>query len=90
MPELNIVLDGDNAWPDLAARIAADPASVIHLGAGAPAIGVAALPAGMSSGKVSIALRIELPDGRTVIAETSWSLFATAARAISARYGWPW
>lgn len=90
MPQLDIILDGDDAWPDLGARLIADPDAVIHLGADAPPIGVAVLPAGMASGKASIALRIELPDGRTVIAETSWALFASAARAISGRYGWPW
>jgi len=75
-----IKLDGDNAWPDL------NMANVIHLSNGAPAIQVAVLENGMASGRPSIALRIDLPDGKHVIAETSARLFVTAGRAIHAKY----
>lgn len=59
---------------------------VIHLGQGT-VIGLAVLSGGMQSGKPSIMLRIDLPDGRTVMAETSWRLLRSACDAISARYG---
>ena len=75
-----IKLDGDAAWPELVGK------DVIHLGNGAPAIQVAVLEAGMSSGRPSIAIRIDLPDGRFVIAETTARLFCTAGKAIMARY----
>jgi hypothetical protein len=81
MPMLNLILDGDHCWPDL------DPKDVIHLGNDAPPIGLAVLPGGMLSGKTSVTFRIDLPDGRVVIAETSFALLETAVRAIQARYG---
>ncbi len=79
MIPMTIVLR-EPAWPEI------DKSKIIHLGQGAPAIQVAVLDAGMASGRPSIALRIDLPDGQHVIAETSARLFVTAARAISAKY----
>lgn len=70
----------ETEWPDLGRE------NVIHLGDGAPPIRVAVLENGMGSGRPSIALRIDLPDGKSVIAETTARLFCTAARAIMARY----
>lgn len=84
---LRIMLDGDGAFPDLAGKIGTD--DVIHLGNDAPPIGVAVLEHGTASGRPSIMLRVDLPDGRTVLAETTWALFAGAAQAVAARYGWP-
>lgn len=80
MPQLNIILilDGDNCWPDLL-----DKDVILYQGS----IGVAALPGGMQSGKPSVTLRFDLPDGRVLIAETSMALFLSAARAFRARYG---
>lgn len=88
MPQLNIILNGENAWPDLSAREEGPHHGrpVIHLSNGAPPIQVAVLDKGMASGKPSIAIRTDLPDGRVVIAETSARLFCAAARAIMARY----
>lgn len=80
MIPFTIKLDGDNAWPELADK------EVIHLGQGAPAIQVAVLNGGMASGRPSVAIRVDLPDGRHVIAETSARLFCSAGRAILARY----
>ena len=70
----------ETEWPDL------DVEDVIHLGNGAPPVRVAVLDGGMESGLPSIALRIDLPGGQSVIAETTARLFCTAARAIMARY----
>lgn len=78
MPQLNIILDGDNAWPDLLDK------ELIHYSG---AISVAGLAGGMQSGKPSITFRFDLPDGRVLLAETSMALFLTAARAFRARYG---
>lgn len=84
MPVLRIIMDGDNCWPDL------------RPGNGGPTIAahvkgfeVAALAGGMSSGKPSVMLRIDLPSGEAVLAETSLALFLSAADAFKARYGDP-
>lgn len=79
MPALVLKLDGDHAWPDLEQKITAG--QIIEL----EHIEVALLPGGMSSGGASVAIRLDLPDGRTVIAQTSQALFDSAARAFRAR-----
>ena len=84
MNGIKIALDGDNCWPELREKM--ERGEVIHIGNGG-SIGLAVLSGGMTSGKPSIMLRIDLPDGRTVMAETSWRLLRTACDAISARYG---
>ncbi len=40
------------------------------------------LPAGMSSGAPSVMIRLDLPDGRIVLAETSAALFVSAGAAV--------
>lgn len=80
MIAMTIILDGDNAWPDLKDK------EIIHLANGARPVQVAVLPGGLRSGRPSVALRLDLPDGRVVVAETTARLFVSAARAISARY----
>lgn len=82
MPNLDIRMEGDNAWPDLAVR----QGDIINV---TDTLGVTFLEGGMQSGAGSVAIRLDLPDGKVVIAETSWALFAMAARAFGARYGWP-
>lgn len=84
MPAMVLKLDGDEAWPDLREKLSTD--DLIHLGADAPAIQVAALEGGMASGKPSIAIRLDLPDGRVVVAETSLELFLAAASALRTRF----
>jgi hypothetical protein len=79
MPTLELVMDGSN-WPELRDH------DIIHLGNNAPAIGVAVLDAGMSSGRPSIMMRLDLPDGRIVLAETSMRLFVHAASMMLAKY----
>lgn len=49
-------------------------------------IEVVCIDNGMGSARPSVALRIDLPDGPVVIAETSARLFCTAARAIMGKY----
>jgi hypothetical protein len=84
MIPLILKLDGDNVWPDLQEKINTD--AIYHIGNDAPAIQVAVLANGMESGKPSVCIRIDLPDGKHVLAETSARLFCVAARAIMARY----
>lgn len=80
MPSMDINLDGDNAWPDL--RFKQD--KIIHITDG---IKICALDGGMSSGKPSVCFRLDLPNGRIVLAETSARLFVMAAAAIVGK--WP-
>lgn len=81
MPVLHINLD-EPAWPELANM----REKIIST---TEPIGVTGLHGGMESGLPSVALRIDLPDGRVVIAETSLALFLTAADALKARFGDP-
>lgn len=78
MPALVIKLEGDHSWPDLADK---PDGQIIDI----QTIEMALLPGGMASGKASVAIRIDLPDGRVVIAQTSQELFDAAARAFRAR-----
>jgi hypothetical protein len=80
---IRVNVDGDGAYPDLVGR------EVIHLGNDSPPIGITGLEGGMASGAPSVMIRLDLPDGRTVLAETSLKLFLTAAEALMARYGDP-
>ena len=80
---LRIHLEGDGAFADLADR------KCHHVVPPHGEIRVAALDAGMVSGKPSVAIGIVLPNGEYVLAETSLSLFLTAADALKARFGDP-
>lgn len=83
MPRVDVVFvgDGDGCWPDLAGKELIEPAQGI--------INLAGLAGGMVSGKPSVGIRVNLPDGRVVIAQTSLRLFLTCADALKARYGDP-
>lgn len=81
MTMLRVMLDGEGAFADLAGK----EDKVIHLTG--PFV-VAALEGGMKgSGAPSVAIRIDLPDGRTVIQETSLKLWYTATRALKGKFG---
>lgn len=77
MPTISVNLAGDNAWPDLRES----PGDVIHL-AEETVLQLAALRGGMSSGRTSLALRIDLLDGRVVVVETSLAAFDAAHAAL--------
>lgn len=74
---LAIHLEGDGAFADL-------PADKTQAGT---IEAVATLADGTNKGKPSIAFKIAAKDGTFVIAETTWNLLYSAARAIEARYG---
>lgn len=73
MPHLKISPHGDGAWPDV------DATTCLK----GELVAIARLPAGMQSGRSSVALRIRLDDGRDVFAQTSLALFVSAARAFN-------
>lgn len=79
---IKVILEGDGCWEDLADKIKSD--KVIWLREGT--ISIAALSKGMKSGKPSVSIRIDLPDGRTLVAETSMRLFLSAAGAFEQKY----
>ncbi len=76
---MNVILDGDGCWPDLQDK------KIIR----AVGLQVAALRGGTKEGSPSVALRIDLEDGRKVIAETSLKLLLTASDLFRAKYGDP-
>lgn len=79
---LKVILEGDGCWPELIEKFKKD--KVIWLKDGN--VSIAALSKGMTSGKPSISIRIDLPDGKIVVAETSMRLFLSAAEAFKAKY----
>jgi hypothetical protein len=81
---IHVILDGDYCWPDLRQK-----EKVYHLASGAPPIQVAALEAGMTSGRPSVSIRLDLDQDTVVVAETSLRMFLAVAEALKARYGDP-
>ena len=79
MPVLSIYLDGEGMLRGV------DVNKIVQLDS---PIKIGALTKGMSSGRPSISFAFELPDGRTVFAQTSMRLFHIAAKAFAAKYGW--
>ncbi len=77
---IHLQLDGDGAFQDLRDKMD----GVIHLTGD---FTIAVLTAGMVSGRPSLALRFDLPDGRVIIQETSVRVFLAAADAIRAKFG---
>jgi hypothetical protein len=86
MPNLRILLDvEDQPWTDLKDN----PKLEAYMGENVCSISIGGLPRGMVSGLASVAIRLDLPDGRVILTETSMRLFLTAAKALAAIYGWP-
>lgn len=79
MEGLEIKLDGDGAWPDLIDKPVLD----------CRVDGIAALADGTVVGRPSVAIRVNLPDGSVVLAQTTLRLLVAAVDAICARYGRP-
>jgi hypothetical protein len=84
MVTMKVLVDGDGCWPDLIEKRKAG-----NLVETREVLQVAGLSRGMASGKPSVSIRIDLPDGKTVFAETSLALFLSAADILKARYGDP-
>lgn len=84
MPAMSFWLNGDGAFADLVDK---PKDQIINaMGENGAGITVAVLEGGMASGKPSVAIRIDLPDGRTVLTETSALLFCSAGRMIEGRF----
>lgn len=81
MPAMDVLTDGDNCWPELREK------GFIT----GKWVGIARLSNGTALGNSTVTVRIELPDGRTVLAETTLRLLSMAMVAFSAaenREGW--
>ena len=76
---ITINLDGDGCWPDLAEKMD----KVIHV----KQFSLGALEAGTTKGNPSMSIRIDLPDGRVVIAEATMKEFLAASEVMKERYG---
>lgn len=81
MLAMDIKLDGDGQWPDLA-----DGKRKVHR-VDDGILRVVTLKGGLKSGNPSVALRLDLPNGETIIAQTSVRLWQQAAAAMRGRYG---
>lgn len=84
MPSLRIVLDPESSGLDLPIR--EDASNLIHIANDDDAV-ISGLPDGMQGGKPSMMIGLTLPDGKVVIWETSWRLFAAAFWAFAAKFG---
>ena len=73
MPEINCIVDGQGAWQDLASK----REKVLHLSD--PHISIARVPRGMASGRSSVMIRIDLPNGTVIMAENSMRCFLACA-----------
>lgn len=74
---LDVKLDGDGAWPDLAQR-GFQPGRIV---------GVALLRGGTAQGRSAVMVRIELDNGTAVVAQTTLRLLATAMLAFTGLVG---
>ena len=83
MPVMKVILE-EPTWPDLDAK--RDQLTWLN-GSDDPPIQIGALEGGMVGGRPSVAIRIDLPDGRIVVAETSLRLFQMANAALRGRFG---
>jgi hypothetical protein len=71
MTTLDVHTNGEGCWPDLGER------GFIS----GQITGIARLPHATESGRSSVTVRIELPTGRIVLAQTTLALLSTAVKA---------
>ena len=78
MIALDVQIDGNNCWPDLVDENGKPEFVVGEL------IGIARLTNATTTGASSVTLRVELPDGRTILAQTTLALIDVAVMAFKA------
>jgi hypothetical protein len=84
MPTIDLWLDGDGVWPDLATL--RRRGKLVELSESRP-LGMTVLAGGMGSGRASVAMRFELPDGRVAFAQTSLRSLWNVVNAIAVKHG---
>jgi hypothetical protein len=77
---IEVATQGDGAWPD----IQKDRRRVVEVTDGT--LGIVGLEGAAPGGRLAVALRVDLPNGYTVVAVTSARLLCAAADALRARY----
>lgn len=86
MPVMKVVKDCEaDPWLDLE-TLRNKGMLLTAMGPDTRPIRVGGLPRGMESGKTSVTIVIELPDGSAVLTETSLALFLNAARILQIAY----
>jgi hypothetical protein len=73
---LSVVPDVEGAWPELKDK------TILHV----QDFAIGGLAGGMVSGKPSVSIKFDLPNGQVVFAETSLALLEAAVAAIRARH----
>lgn len=86
MPMIDLKLDEDGLWPDLADL---PPDRIINLMEEHNTIGMACLPYITAERKPAVMIRLDLPDGRVLVTVTTLALLATCVDAMIARHGDP-
>lgn len=81
MPTININFN-EPAWPELAKIAGTDQLIEVTT-----PISITGLKGGMQSGRTSVTLRCDLPDGKVVLIQTSLRVLLATARAFQARFG---
>lgn len=81
MPIIKLILNGERAFSDLLDK---EKSNIIHRKA---PFTVASLARGMKSGHPSLAIRIDLPEEKVLIQETSVAAWLAVARVLEGKYG---
>lgn len=82
MPVIRVITEGDLAWADLRERIESrDPTVILAMGNDVSWM-LTLLKGGMASGAYSVGLRLDLPDGRVLLTETSWQALEIAIHTL--------
>lgn len=72
---LQVIMNGDNCWPELKEK--GFTVGLLE--------GIALLPNGTVQGNATVTIRVELPDGKTVLAQTTLALLSDAVKAFNIR-----
>mgnify|MGYP001595117820 CR=1 FL=1 len=85
MPIIHVDVEGDNAWSDLRERLESHDPTIIQAMGNETIWHLTILEGGMLSGRYSVGLRLDLSDGRVIVAETSWDAFKAAFGALNGK-----
>lgn len=78
MATFEIICNGENCWDDLKGQ------DVVFLGEGAKPVEIAVIKDGL---RHRLHMRVNLPDGKAVVVETSLRLFIGAAQTLQRQVG---
>ena len=81
MLTFHTILEPEEHWDDLLEK------EVIYFGKEAAPVEIVAMLKGMASGRTSISMRLDLPDGRVIIMETALYELDRAVKTIQKHFG---